>query len=285
MKTVTTLAATLVVLALATLALKLAVPRLARHLTWFPERLSREEAEPGRWGLARGRSLVIKAEDGVALNAWWVPPPAREPSGRAVLYLHGNGGHMPARAGVIDALSRAAGGTAVLALEYRGYGASDGSPSEPGLRRDARAAWRWLREEAGLAPGRIALFGESLGSAVAVWLASEVEVGAVILVGALPGTIPVARAHYPLPDWILTWESPRFDALGRIGEVDAPLLFLHGEADTVIPIELGRRVYDAAPEPRSWVALPGRGHMDLYDDPVFWREVDAFLTDVFGESD
>jgi len=284
-KIVTTLAAALVVLGLATIALKLAVPRLARHLTWFPEHLSREEAEPSRWGLARGRAVTITAEDGVALHAWWVPPPRREPSDRAVLYLHGNGGHMPARAGVIDALSRTGGGTAVLALEYRGYGASDGNPSEPGLRRDARAAWRWLHEEAGLTPDRIALFGESLGSAVAVGLASEVGVGAVILVGALPGTIPVARAHYPLPDWILTWDSPRFDALGRIGQVEAPLLFLHGEADTVIPVELGRRVYEAAAEPRRWVALAGRGHMDVYDDSVFWREVDAFLTDVYGGSD
>lgn len=251
------------------------VPRIVHRFVYFPHRLEEHEADPEDWGLPRADTVFLEAEDGVRLHGWWLPVPDGIARRGAALYLHGNAGHLAHRAGMALALSRT--GLDVLLLDYRGYGRSEGSPDEEGLYRDAETAWEHLTSDRGVPPGRVVLFGESLGGAVAVDLASRQPVAALVLVAPLPGTVRIARAHYPLPDFLLDWSDHRFDALSRMGAVAAPLLIAHGDRDRVIPRAEARLLYEAAPGPRRWYDAEGYGHNDLYDDPGLWQAVKEFV--------
>lgn len=256
-------------------ALKLVVPRIVHRFVYFPHRLESHEADPEDWGLRGAESVFLEAEDGVRLHAWWLPASGGVPRRGAAIYLHGNAGHLAHRAGMGLALSRT--GLDVLLLDYRGYGLSEGSPDEAGLYRDAEAAWEHVTSSRGVRPDRILLFGESLGGAIAIELATDVSVGALVLVAPLPGTVRIARAHYPLPDFLLDWSDHRFDALSRIGRIEAPILFAHGDEDRVIPRTEARLLFEAAGEPKRWYDAEGFGHNDLYDDPAFWHAVEKFV--------
>lgn len=259
-------------------AVRLLAPRLLPRFLYFPQRLDLGEADPARWGLPEAETIRLKASDGVVIHGWWLPAPGEGPSCGAAIYLHGNAGSIAGRGDIGRAIAR--GGLDVLLLDYRGYGASEGTPTEEGIYRDADAAWRHVREARGIAPGRILVFGESLGGAVAVDLATRRPVGAIALVSPLPGTVPVARALYPwVPDILLDWPVERFDALARIRRLDAPLLVAHGTADRIIATRLGRALFDAAPEPKRWYSASGFGHNDLYDDAGFWRVFIAWVHD------
>jgi hypothetical protein len=264
-------------------ALKLVVPRIVHRFVYHPHRLEEPEADPEDWGLPQAETVFITAEDGVRLHAWWLPAPDGVARRGAALYLHGNAGHLAHRAGMGFALSRT--GLEVLMVDYRGYGRSEGSPDEEGLYRDAQAAWRHLTSVHGVLPRRVLLFGESLGGAVAVELAVREPVGAIVLVAPLPGTVRIARAHYPLPDVLLDWPNHRFDALSRIDGIGAPVLFVHGDRDRVVPRSEARLLYEAAPEPRRWYEARGYGHNDLYDDPGLWRAVEDFVQEFLPASD
>lgn len=265
---------------LAAVVLRLFAPRILPRLLYFPQSLDADEAEPARWGLPEAETVRITASDGVALHGWWLRAPSESSCGAAI-YLHGNAGSIAGRGGIGRSIAEA--GLDVLLLDYRGYGASSGAPSEAGLYRDADAAWLHVREVGGFAPDRILVFGESLGGAVAIDLATRRPVGALVLVAPLPGTVPVARALYPwLPGIVLEWDEERFDAQARIGRIDAPLLVAHGTADRVIPLRLGRGLFDEAPEPRTWYPAEGFGHNDLYQDPGFWRTYEAFAREALA---
>jgi fermentation-respiration switch protein FrsA (DUF1100 family) len=264
-------------LIVAVVALRLLVPRILPRFIYFPQRLAVDEADPDRWGLPEAEAVRITASDGVTLHGWWLPAPSEERCGVAI-YLHGNAGSIAGRGGIGREISDAA--LDVLFLDYRGYGASAGSPSETGFYRDADAAWLHVREERGIAPDRIVLFGESMGGAVAVDLATRRQVGALVLVAPLPGTVPVARALYPwVPDIVLDWIAERFDAMARVSGIEAPVLVAQGTADRIIPPGLTRALYDAAPEPKTWYPAEGFGHNDLYDDVGFWRAFRTFVRD------
>ncbi len=256
-------------------ALRLVLPRVIHRFIYYPHRLEEHEADPEDWGLSTAETVFLETEDGVRLHAWWLPAPEGLARHGTAVYFHGNAGHLAHRAGMGLALSRA--GLDVLLVDYRGYGLSEGTPDEAGLHRDARAAWRYVTSARGVPPGRVLLFGESLGGAVAVELATREPVGALVLVAPLPGTVRIARAHYPLPNFLLDWPNHRFDALARIGGVAAPVLMAHGDHDRVVPRAEGRLLYQAAPEPKRWYDAEGYGHNDLYDDPGFWRAVEVFV--------
>lgn len=260
------------------LAVKLVVPRIVHRFVYFPHRLETHEADPENWGLPGAESVFLVAEDGVRLHAWWLPVPPGVTRRGAAVYLHGNAGHLAHRAGMGLALSRT--GLDVLLLDYRGYGRSEGSPDEAGLYRDAEAAWRHVSTERGVSPARILLFGESLGAAVAVELATRQPVAALVLAAPLPGTVRIARAHYPLPDILLDWPDHRFDALSVIGRIETPTLFAHGDEDRVIPRAEALLLFEAARHPKRWYDAEGYGHNDLYDDPGFWQAVEAFVREV-----
>ena len=192
---------------------------------------------------------------------------------------HGNAGNVSHR---LDRalLMQSRLGADVLLFDYRGYGASEGSPDEEGTYRDARAAWCWLVAR-GAAPERVVLFGESLGSAVALQLALEVDARALVLESPFASVPAMARAVYPfLPVW--PFVRTRYDNAAKIGRLRMPLLVLHGERDEVVPFAQGRRVFDAAPEPKRFFTIPGAGHNDTYaaGGDLYWRVLGDFLEEL-----
>jgi fermentation-respiration switch protein FrsA (DUF1100 family) len=200
--------------------------------------------------------VTLQTADGLALLSWYLRPPDGAP---VIVYLHGNGGHIGYRAERIRQFSGA--GFGVLMVEYRGYGGNPGLPSEVGLMADARAALGFLDEQR-IGPGQRVLYGESLGSGVAVLVAARAPVAALILESPYTSVSDVAQYHYPFVPvrWLL---RDRFDALAAIGAVAAPSLFLQAEDDHVIPPRFGRALYAAAPEPkRTWSTASG-GHNDI----------------------
>jgi fermentation-respiration switch protein FrsA (DUF1100 family) len=213
--------------------------------------------------------VTIETEDGVRLYAWWKAP---QPGKALILYFHGNGGNLLNRADRARVLTQD--GRGLLLLSYRGYSGALGKPSEEGLRRDARAAWRHL---ASYQPQRIVLYGESLGSGVAVRLASEVRVGGVVLDAPFTSVPDVARPFF----WFLPVDllvRDQYRSIDRIAAIEAPLLVLHGEADTLIPVDLGRRLFAAAREPKRLVTLPGVDHVSVLEAGGL-AHVRAFLSE------
>jgi len=177
-----------------------------------------------------------------------------------VIYFQGNAEGLSARVNRFTWLT--ADGTGLLALCYRGYGGSSGTPSEQGLILDARAAYDFVR--ARYAARRIVLFGESLGTGVAVALASEREIDALILDAPYSSTADVGAAAYPFAPvrWLM---KDTFRSDERVGRVSAPLLVLHGERDTIVPIRFAEKLFALAREPKRFVRFPQGGHVNLDD--------------------
>ncbi len=229
-----------------------------RSLLYFP---GGALPAPARAGLAEMASMVLTTEDRLSLVAWYKAPAA----GAAVIVLfHGNAGTIADRAFKARPLLDA--GFGLLLVEYRGYGGNPGSPSESGLYADGRAALAFL-DGLGIGADRIVLYGESLGCAVAVELAAARPFAALVLEAPFTSIPDVAAGHYPyLPvRWLA---KDRFASIAKIGRVQAPLLLIHGERDNVVPIRFGRRLYEAAPEPKRALFLATAGHNDLYNHGV-----------------
>jgi fermentation-respiration switch protein FrsA (DUF1100 family) len=210
----------------------------------------------GRTDLSGVAEISVTTQDGLSLVSWYLPPPPGRP---VVLYLHGNGGHIGYRAARLRRFAEA--GYGVLMLEYRGYGGNPGKPSEAGLYADAEAAMAFLATAA-IPAERLVLWGESLGSAVAVHLAAERAVAGVVLEAPFTSVAAIAQWHYPfLPAARLVRD--RFDARAQIGRLRAPVLVLHGGHDRVVPIRFGRALLAAAPEPKEGWFAPRAEHEDL----------------------
>ena len=172
-------------------------------------------------------------------------------------------------------------GLDVLLPDYRGYGASEGKPSEEGLYADARAAYRWLVEEEGVDPGHLIVFGNSLGSAVAADLAIGRPVAGVVLLGPFTDIPSIARHRLSwLPEWYLDWRSPRFDTRDRASRIEAPTLVGAGAEDRVIPPGQSRAVYEALAAPRRWLEVPGAGHNDIFSQQALWQALHRFTREV-----
>jgi uncharacterized protein len=202
------------------------------------------------------REVVLTTSDGLSLFSWYLPPGSGRP---VIAYFHGNGGHIGYRAQRLRRLARD--GYGVLLAEYRGYANNPGTPCEAGLYADAEAAIDFLSGQA-ITTNRIVLWGESLGSALAVYLAARRTVAAVILEAPFTSITAAAQHRYPfVPTRRLVRD--RFDSLSRIGQIRAPLLVLHGERDMIVPIRHGRALLDAAPEPKEGWFAPAAGHQNL----------------------
>ncbi|MCZ6600239.1 MAG: alpha/beta hydrolase [Acidobacteria bacterium] len=214
---------------------------------------------PGAAGLPSAREVSYTTEDGERLAGWFLPTDGPRPA-PAVLFLPGNAGNRSYRAPLAAALADA--GLAVLLVDYRGYAGNPGQPSEQGLAADARAALSYLLALPEVDPARIVVFGESLGTGVAVTLAAERPAAALILRSPFSSLTAVARIHYPfLPvRWLL---QDRFESIDRIASVGCPVLVLAGERDRLIPVEESRRLFEAAVEPKHLALIPGARHNDL----------------------
>ncbi len=247
-----TLKSLLVIAAAGYLALVALMYVAQRGMMYFP---ATARTPPATAGLPQAEEVMLDTADGERLIAWHVPPRGDKP---VILYFHGNGGALNYRADRFRALI--ADGTGLLALSYRGYGGSSGRPTETGLLQDAAAAYRFA--VARYPAQRIALWGESLGSGVAVALAAEHPVGRMILEAPFTSTADIGAAAYPIvPVRLLMKDQFRSDQ--RIGKVTVPVLILHGEQDRVVPIAFGERLYALIIAPKKFIRIARGGHEDL----------------------
>lgn len=231
----------------------------------------------GNWKPAgfKYEDVHFTSADGTQLHGWYFPQPN---STRAILYCHGNGEDVAAVGEFAAHLSHVL-HASVFAFDYRGYGQSSGSPTEAGCIADGTAAQRWLAQWLGIEPREVILMGRSLGSAVAVALAVDNGARALILENAFTTMPDVAAIHYPwLPvHWIM---KNRYDNLTRIKRYAGPLFQTHGTADVLIPIEIARSLFDAAPSKnKKRVEFAGLGHNDP-EPNHFYTELNNFLNSV-----
>jgi fermentation-respiration switch protein FrsA (DUF1100 family) len=233
-------------------------PAAYPHGEWKPAGLAYEDA----W---------FEAADGTRLHGWYIP---HEEPRAVVLFAPGNAGNLTYRADRLRWLNRRL-RVAVMIFDYRGYGRSVGQPNEAGVLADARAARRWLAERAGVGEDQIVLMGESLGAAVMVDLAAKDGARGLILENPFTSLPDVGAYHYPLLP-VRAMMRNRLDSLSKIGAYRGPLLASHGDADSVIPMALGERLFAAANEPKRFVRLPGHDHNDPIP-PAWYEEIDAFI--------
>jgi pimeloyl-ACP methyl ester carboxylesterase len=206
----------------------------------------------------------------------WVMPAANGAAAPWVVFLHGNDANLSTRMNLVHYERLRALGVNVIAPEYRGFGGVSGVPTEGGLADDARHWYDYLRAVKHVAPEQIVIYGWSLGSAVAVNLASRVSAAAVVLEGAPASIVSIGEQRYPLFPVRLLIRNP-FESVLKIGAVHAPLLFLHSPEDIVVPIAEGRKLFEAAAAPKQFVEVSG-GHVYASEkDPRFFPTVQAFL--------
>lgn len=240
-------------------------------LIYRPDRVRTQPQEVGLEGV---QEVEIDTPDANAVLAWWSRAAAGRPT---VLYFHGNGGSLANRADRIARFQRA--GIGVFMMTYRGYGGSMGKPNERDNVRDGRRAFDYLIA-AGLKPDDIVVFGESLGTGVAVQVVKARQPRGLILDSPYTSMLDLARLHYPyLPaDWLL---NDRYDTMAYIGDVHVPLLIVHGGDDRVVPVEMGRAVLAAAGGPREMLEVPGAPHVNHEDfgtlDAIF-----AWIARLYG---
>ncbi len=230
---------------------------LQRSFLYFPDPSPLSEIEIG----SEWQRVSTETADGLTLNHFYRPAADGSPT---MLLFHGNAGNIGLRLEKFASLEDF--GVGAFLTEYRGFGGNPGKPTEQGLYADARSAIAWLSER-GVQPNDIVLYGASLGSGVATAMAAEqatlgTPVAGVILEAPYTSIAETAQYHYPyLPaKWLA---RDRYDSLNRIDRIEAPLLILHGKRDTTIPIELGRELFEAAIEPKTFIALPNAAHSYL----------------------
>jgi fermentation-respiration switch protein FrsA (DUF1100 family) len=230
-----------------------------RRLIYFP---FADVPAPSRVGLSEVEEVTFGTSDGITLRGWFVSGLGRGDSRTppvTMIVFNGNAGNRAYRAPLASALRRH--GVSVLLFDYRGYGDNPGIPTQRGLGVDGRAARAYLLTRPDVDPTRLVYFGESLGTAVAVDLASEHPPAALILRSPFTSLSDIGQHHYPfLPVRLLLRD--RFDSLARIRQVGAPLFVIAGDRDDIIPAAHSRRLFDAASEPKTLLIIEGADHND-----------------------
>lgn len=239
------------------------------------------EMQPLQYGVTC-TPVVLLTNDGMRLSAWAMPDTVGAHSRIWVLFLHGSGGNISTRSQLYSKLIQR--GYYVLALDYRGYGQSEGEPGETGLYLDANAAYEYLVRNLQVPEHHIVIFGKSLGAAVAINLATYADAGGVIVEGAFTSLVDRAQELYPIFPVRKVMKN-RFDCLSRITQVGMPKLFIHAIDDDVIPIDHGRRLFEIAPPPKTFVEVRG-GHNDAYlsDEKGYFGGFTKFVRDVTSDT-
>lgn len=227
--------------------------------------------EKGDVGRGPGEDVFLTASDGVRIHGWY----AAHPEARAtVLFFHGNAGNLSYRREMVADLRALPAN--VLAIDYRGYGRSEGAPNEEGLYRDARAAYEWLR--ARTPPERIVLLGKSLGAGPACELAAELPCGGLVVQSAFTRAPDMASRVLPLfpARWVM---KTKFDNLSKVARASCPKLFIHSRADEIVPFGMAERLYEAAAPPKESFWVDGAGHNDLVvmHSREYYRRLADFL--------
>jgi pimeloyl-ACP methyl ester carboxylesterase len=239
---------------------------------YFPSRYPE-----GMWDVASLRALPgenspkiedvwMTTADGVRIHGWYCSPQANvgvqtstSSTGMTLLWFHGNAGNLSHRYGVLRELIKLP--VAVFIIDYRGYGRSEGSPSEQGLYWDARAAWNHLTNERRIPSNQIVIFGDSLGAAVAIDLAAEVEAAGLIVQSGFTSIADMAAEVLPfVPGFII---RTKMDSLSKIPRVNCPKLFIHSPVDEMVPYQMGRRLFDAAREPKWFYEVANASHNEM----------------------
>ena len=220
--------------------------------------------------------VTLKTADGESIHGWWIPSERKDAP--VLLFFHGNGGNVSHRLEKLAVFHDI--GADTLIIDYRGYGRSSGTPSEHGIYRDALAAYGWLTETRHVDPKRIVVYGESLGSAAAVHLASEARMGGVIVESGFTSVTDIAQKMFPfLPvRWIL---KHKFNSIDKVHRIDAPLLILHSRQDEFFEMSHPERLLAAARPPKRLVELQG-GHNDafLVSADAYREAIAEFLNEI-----
>ncbi len=246
-------------------------------LVFYPS--SRLTATPADIGLTY-EEVKLTTSDGVGIHGWFIPGPKRAGS-PAALFFHGNAGNISNRLEMIRIIHDL--GLACLIIDYRGYGRSGGTPSEQGLYRDSRAAWSWLVEKRGCKPKEVVVWGRSLGGAVAAGLAAETSPGALIVESCFTSMPDLGQKVYPfLPARYIS--RFRFPAEEYLQRADSPILVVHSRDDEVVPVAFGRRLFEAAPEPKQFLEISG-GHNEgfIVSEEKYIEGLRRFLSARLGQ--
>jgi fermentation-respiration switch protein FrsA (DUF1100 family) len=248
--------------------------QLERIFVFFP--ISEIIYTPAQMGLEY-KDVYFTTKDGQQLHGWYVPGNTDV----TLLWFHGNGGNISHRVPEIAQIHYRL-GVNLFIFDYRGYGRSEGVPSESGTYRDSRAALAYLQGRADLNPQKIIYFGQSLGAAVAVELAAHQPPLGLVLIAPFVSLSDMARMLYrylPTAPWLV---RGRYDSLAHISDIRRPLLILHGDQDNIVPISQGRKLFDAAYEPKQFQVLYGAGHDDTYiaGGAAYWDTLSEFLDEL-----
>jgi hypothetical protein len=227
-----------------------------RHLIYFPHHFSPPPADAG---VPEMQVVTLETTDGLALKAWYRPP--TRPELPTIVYFHGNAGHIGLRGRIVKPFLEA--GYGVLLVTYRGYSGNPGEPYEEGLYQDGRAAIDFLQRRS-TPDACMVLYGESIGTGVAVQLATEYRVGALILQSPFTSLGDVGQLHYPFfpVKWLI---KDSFNSLKKANQIHSPTLVLYGHRDDIIPSQLSIQLFEALPAPKRLAPLADVGHNDPFD--------------------
>jgi len=216
--------------------------------------------------------IFFGTEDGLSLNGWFIP--SQNPRG-TLLFCHGNAGNISYRIEIIQIFNKL--NLNVFIFDYRGYGKSQGRPSEEGLYRDVRAAYNYLLSREDIDKEKIVIYGKSIGANVAINLASKVEAAALIADGGFTSAYDMCRKLFPHLHikWII---AVKYDAESDIKSVSIPKLIIHSRDDEIIPFKLGRKLFEAAPEPREFYEMQGTHNEAIFiQREEYSSRIDSFL--------
>ncbi|MFH2138945.1 MAG: alpha/beta hydrolase [Candidatus Omnitrophota bacterium] len=219
---------------------------LERSSLYYPDKNT--ESTPQDAGITY-EDVFFSAADKVKLHGWFIPAAGLN----TIIFCHGNGGNISHRIDKISFFHNL--GVNIFMFDYRGYGKSAGRPSEAGLYQDAQAAYEYVKSRTASEKQKIIIYGESLGGAVAVDLASKVKADGLILESTFSNVADMARVIYPfLPEFLI---KSKFNSIAKITDIKIPKLFMHSEDDNIVPFKLGKKLFDTAGLPKTFLKIEG----------------------------